>query len=254
MAAQFGYDLDLGYRLLAVCAAHRDKLSPKSAGMLNYFTDLKLRNRWCGISLCISFVFHFIGAQEPRWDPSIRCQEPRWDPSIRCQEPRWDLSIRCQEPRWDPSIRCQEPRWDLSIRCQEPRWDPSIHGSCEHLMWFVRYRDWNPVWIANRSHIKLWCQIMSLKVLGITLCSGYEAKLICCVLDIMLNSSVVVQGMTVKLQPCLRFRAGGWGCVKWKASAGKGVVGMLSWHGSHFWVCITFCKVCHGGSVTKPDY
>ena len=36
--------------------------------------------------------------------------------------------------------------------------------------------------------------------------------------------------------------------------AEKGVVGMLSWHGSHFWVCITFCKVRHGDSVTKPDY
>ena len=34
----------------------------------------------------------------------------------------------------------------------------------------------------------------------------------------------------------------------------KGVVGMLSWHGSHFWVCITFCRVRHGDSVTKPDY
>ena len=34
----------------------------------------------------------------------------------------------------------------------------------------------------------------------------------------------------------------------------KGVVGLLSWHGSHFWVCITFCKVRHGDSVTKPDY
>ena len=27
-----GFDLDLGYRLLAVCAAHRDKFTPKSAG------------------------------------------------------------------------------------------------------------------------------------------------------------------------------------------------------------------------------
>ena len=37
-------------------------------------------------------------------------------------------------------------------------------------------------------------------------------------------------------------------------TAGKGVVGMLSWHGSHFWVCITICRVRHGDSVTKPDY
>ena len=32
------------------------------------------------------------------------------------------------------------------------------------------------------------------------------------------------------------------------------LVGLLSWHGSHFWVCIKFCKVRHGDSVTKPDY
>ena len=31
VAAQPGYDLDLGYRLLAVCAAHREKFTPKSA-------------------------------------------------------------------------------------------------------------------------------------------------------------------------------------------------------------------------------
>ena len=23
------------------------------------------------------------------------------------------------------------------------------------------------------------------------------------------------------------------------------------WHGSHFWVCITFCRVRHGDSVTN---
>ena len=32
MSAQPGYDLDLGYRLLAVCAAQRDKFTTKSAG------------------------------------------------------------------------------------------------------------------------------------------------------------------------------------------------------------------------------
>ena len=29
---------------------------------------------------------------------------------------------------------------------------------------------------------------------------------------------------------------------------------LLSWHGSHFWVCITFCKFGHSDSVTKPVY
>ena len=33
VAAQPGYDLDLGYRLLAVCAAHREKLTSKSSGL-----------------------------------------------------------------------------------------------------------------------------------------------------------------------------------------------------------------------------
>ena len=32
-------------------------------------------------------------------------------------------------------------------------------------------------------------------------CHGYDVKLIRCVVDVTLNSFVVVQGMTVKLQP-----------------------------------------------------
>ena len=42
-----------------------------------------------------------------------------------------------------------------------------------------------------------------------------------------------------------------------KLPAGKGVDGLMSRHGSHFRVCITFCDVhyvLHGDSVTKPDY
>ena len=41
------------------------------------------------------------------------------------------------------------------------------------------------------------------------------------VLGTTLNSSVVVQGRTVKLRPCLRFPACGWGCVRWKAPCKK---------------------------------
>uniref|UniRef100_A0A452GLL7 ZMIZ1 N-terminal domain-containing protein n=1 Tax=Gopherus agassizii TaxID=38772 RepID=A0A452GLL7_9SAUR len=37
VAAQQGFDLDLGYRLLAVCAANRDKFTPKSAGRKRLF-------------------------------------------------------------------------------------------------------------------------------------------------------------------------------------------------------------------------
>ena len=79
---------------------------------------------------------------------------------------------------------------------------------------------------------------------GMMLCPRNDTKLIRCVLSMTLNSPVVVQGMTVKLRPCLRFRACGWGCVRWKAPAGKGVVGLLSWHGSHFWVYILHFVRC----------
>ena len=34
--------------------------------------------------------------------------------------------------------------------------------------------------------------------------------------------------------------------------AGKDVDSLLSWHGSHFQVCIKFFKVQHGDSVTNP--
>ncbi|XP_073690725.1 zinc finger MIZ domain-containing protein 1a [Garra rufa] len=50
VAAQQGFDLDLGYRLLAVCAANRDKFTPKSA----VFEELNLIPR--GLRL---------GAEEP---------------------------------------------------------------------------------------------------------------------------------------------------------------------------------------------
>ncbi|XP_023009209.2 zinc finger MIZ domain-containing protein 1a isoform X4 [Maylandia zebra] len=39
VAAQQGFDLDLGYRLLAVCAANRDKFTPKSAALLSSWCE-----------------------------------------------------------------------------------------------------------------------------------------------------------------------------------------------------------------------
>ena len=42
-----------------------------------------------------------------------------------------------------------------------------------------------------------------------------------------------------------------------KPPAGKGFdsLFLISWHGSHFWICIKkIYKVQHGDSVTKPDY
>ncbi|XP_062319394.1 zinc finger MIZ domain-containing protein 1a isoform X4 [Osmerus eperlanus] len=50
VAAQQGYDLDLGYRLLAVCAANRDKFTPKSAETSTCRrcqTDSALLSSWC---------------------------------------------------------------------------------------------------------------------------------------------------------------------------------------------------------------
>ncbi|XP_023217100.1 zinc finger MIZ domain-containing protein 1-like isoform X2 [Centruroides sculpturatus] len=52
VATQRGFDLDLGYRLLAVCAAQRDKLSPKSAALLSVWCEelgrlLLLRHQKC---------------------------------------------------------------------------------------------------------------------------------------------------------------------------------------------------------------
>ena len=58
------------------------------------------------------------------------------------------------------------------------------------------------------------------------------------VLGITLNSSVVVQDITVELQPCLLFPACGWTCVRWKAPAGKGVDSLLSWLCLNFWVLL----------------
>ncbi|XP_035259796.1 zinc finger MIZ domain-containing protein 1a isoform X2 [Anguilla anguilla] len=50
VAAQQGFDLDLGYRLLAVCAANRDKFTPKSAETTSCRrcqTDSALLSSWC---------------------------------------------------------------------------------------------------------------------------------------------------------------------------------------------------------------
>uniref|UniRef100_A0A8C6WY59 Zinc finger, MIZ-type containing 1a n=1 Tax=Neogobius melanostomus TaxID=47308 RepID=A0A8C6WY59_9GOBI len=50
VAAQQGFDLDLGYRLLAVCAANRDKFTPKSAetsSCRRCQSDTALLSSWC---------------------------------------------------------------------------------------------------------------------------------------------------------------------------------------------------------------
>ena len=71
-----------------------------------------------------------------------------------------------------------------------------------------------------------WCKIRPL-------CLGYDVKLVpCC------------PGHDVKLQPYSTLQA----CVDeavsgGKPPAGKSVVDLLSWHGTHFWVYIAYCKL-----------
>ena len=99
----------------------------------------------------------------------------------------------------------------------------------KHVQWSKPYsilaptKDSNPGgWIQN--HISLFY---------LFLCTGTEDKLVSIVSGITLNSSIV-QGILVNLWPCLRLRA----CER----SGQGVDSLMNWHGSHFWVCITFVR------------
>lgn len=58
VAAQQGFDLDLGYRLLAVCAANRDKFTPKSAGKTQHL----LQYQCLCVSTCVSAWSHIIAS------------------------------------------------------------------------------------------------------------------------------------------------------------------------------------------------
>ena len=85
-------------------------------------------------------------------------------------------------------------------------------------------------------------------------CKNLQSQLPVPVLGMTLNSSVVVQGMTVKLRPCLRFRACGLGYVRWKIPCKKGCgwfvkLTLLALSSLYY-----IFKVRHGASVTKPDH
>ena len=96
----------------------------------------------------------------------------------------------------------------------------------------------------------------------------YDVKLISCVLGIILNSSIDVQGMTghfftffftfgLWMSLCQVDEAvlGGWGCVRWKTLIRKGCDdSLLNWCFSHFGVWITLSSVRQGDSVAKPNY
>ena len=83
-------------------------------------------------------------------------------------------------------------------------------------------------WSRSRLGLKTKClglvSVSDLKVsfttlrIYMNLCPEYDIEFICCVLGIWryLDSSNVVRGLTVKLQPRLHFRACEWGCVRWK--------------------------------------
>ena len=103
--------------------------------------------------------------------------------------------------------------------------------------------------ISDRGNNNLFIVLGMTLNSSVPLCLGYDIKLI--------SYWLVVQGHAAWRLNC------GHACTfgrvdkavsGGKPPAGKSVVGLLSWHGSHFWVCITFCKVRHGDSVTKPDY
>ena len=57
------------------------------------------------------------------------------------------------------------------------------------------------------------------------------------------SSFVVVPGMKLKLRPFSAFKHWNEAVSDGKLPAGKGVDSLLSWHGSHFCVCITCCNV-----------
>uniref|UniRef100_A0A4W5K3C3 Zinc finger, MIZ-type containing 1a n=1 Tax=Hucho hucho TaxID=62062 RepID=A0A4W5K3C3_9TELE len=78
VAAQQGFDLDLGYRLLAVCAANRDKFTPKSAALLS---------SWCEELGRLLLLRH----QKSRQNESPQGKVPM-QPSINTMKPPGGLS------------------------------------------------------------------------------------------------------------------------------------------------------------------
>ncbi|TNN48120.1 Zinc finger MIZ domain-containing protein 1 [Liparis tanakae] len=73
VAAQQGYDLDLGYRLLAVCAANRDKFTPKSAGKTRVFSTAASCH--LAVPACVSseFLPEFLAALHDTHPSPLDC-------------------------------------------------------------------------------------------------------------------------------------------------------------------------------------
>ena len=88
--------------------------------------------------------------------------------------------------------------------------------------------------VLNRVQwVRRWTLYRSIYRVCMYMSRLYEVIPIRCVLGMMLNG-LVVQGITVKLRSWLRsyfrLKAYGWGCVRWKAPAGKGGFSVLNWH------------------------
>uniref|UniRef100_A0A8C7MCE1 Zinc finger, MIZ-type containing 1a n=1 Tax=Oncorhynchus kisutch TaxID=8019 RepID=A0A8C7MCE1_ONCKI len=90
VAAQQGFDLDLGYRLLAVCAANRDKFTPKSAETntcRRCQSDSALLSSWCEELGRLLLLRH----QKSRQNESPQGKVPM-QPSINTMKPPGGLS------------------------------------------------------------------------------------------------------------------------------------------------------------------
>ena len=104
--------------------------------------------------------------------------------------------------------------------CSRPA-DSQVNPSVRNYPTNSDYDDFAPnsVWVRSTK-----MGVDPFEVLTRLQSPGNGAKLICCVLGMTVNSSVVVQEMKVKLRPCrpMRFRTFRWGCVRWKAPCMKG--------------------------------
>lgn len=83
VAAQQGFDLDLGYRLLAVCAANRDKFTPKSAGQFRRCAKTPAR----ACSHAIPIRCHWLARQRTSRHNARCCS--RWRYSFCHQIKQW---------------------------------------------------------------------------------------------------------------------------------------------------------------------
>ncbi|XP_051529548.1 zinc finger MIZ domain-containing protein 1-like [Myxocyprinus asiaticus] len=101
VAGQQGFDMDLGYRLLAVCAANRDKFTPKSAALLS---------SWCEDLGRLLLLHH----QKNRpTDPSV--MKNQMQPNINSMKPlsHSDAPFQYDSVSWQQNTN--QPSGSLSV-------------------------------------------------------------------------------------------------------------------------------------------